>query len=269
MRQLPHAGVVRRVLLHVFDKRDLAVERGIDLLRKDRLGFHAVVAGNVLGFRARCDRGDEHSLRERHAAQRLEPAQCLGEREVRRDHADARVVTGDRDLLVERDRESFQAREIGVGVGLDLDAVLAVEEVRDLLVRAGELADDVGIAGAAIAVVVAPVGDILRGETVENHVVVDRVHAGERAAVEGLELCQLLGVDALVFRDGGKRLVVELALLAGARSLIQTELGGLYRRAIEIRRHEAVEQLVEGGRRRRRQRERLGGEGKRGSGRTR
>ena len=94
-------------------------------------------------------------------------------------------------------REFRKPREIGVGVVLDLDAVLAVEEVRRLAVGTGELAECVGRADAAAVLREALVVVFLLLQAVEHDVVIDRVHAGELGAVDRLQPRELVGVHAL------------------------------------------------------------------------
>ena len=168
--------------------------------------------------------------------------------EIGRDHADARVVADHFVFLIEHGGECRQPRQVGVGVGLVVDGVLAVEEVGHVLVRTAELADDVGHARAAVAVIVALVGDLGGGKVVVDDVVADGVVAGETVAADGFEALQLVGVAGLVARELRQRTVAELRLLPGARAGIEAERGGEFGRARQRLVHEGVVELVQLGR---------------------
>ena len=139
-----------------------------------------------------------------------------------------------RHFLVHGDAERLEAGEIGIRIGLDVDLVLAVEEIGNAVIGAGQLADHIGCACPARAIGVAPIGHLARLQPEQHDVIADPVGAGEGRAVEGEHLQELLGIAFFVARNRGQRTVVEPAFLPGACAIVEAQRGGAFRRAVEI-----------------------------------
>ncbi len=125
-------------------RRDLAVERGIDLLGDDLAGPRSPVAGNILRGRAGRDRVRHRASVGRRAAQFAHLLQGQVERPAGSEEAARRLAPLFGGLVVEDGGELLEARQIGVGVGLVLDRVGRIEDVGDEEISAVLLRDDIG-----------------------------------------------------------------------------------------------------------------------------
>ena len=157
------------------------------------------------------------------AAQLVHLQQGLGQREVRRHHAQRDVVARDFDLLIHGRGKAFQPRQIGLGIGFGLDGMLGVQERRQLAIIAGQLAEDIGLARAAGTIGKARVGLGIGLQPIQDHVITDRILGAQRGAVESCEPGKLAGGDGFVLGDSGQGCIVDLAFLIGARAGIQPQ----------------------------------------------
>src|SRR6185437_7115886 len=128
-------------------------------------------------------------------------------------------------VAIQRQSNAVEALQEVFRVVLVLDRLLAGEEVGELLIRAGKLADDIGRTRAFAAIIVFLVVAVLDLQSVLDDLVVEFVHAGERLGVEGVEAGKLAGGERLRLLVTGKRIVVDLAALFGARAGIDAEEG--------------------------------------------
>src|SRR3546814_7703077 len=87
----PDARLLRHLAPHLLDQRDLPIERGEDFLRHDLLRLGGMIAGDVGFLRAASDGRDQHGLRRRLPAQRLQLIESRIEAEGRRDGAERRI----------------------------------------------------------------------------------------------------------------------------------------------------------------------------------
>ena len=131
------------------------------------------------------------------------------EHEIGRRHAKRDVVLGNFTLLIEHGRPAIDTVEIGIGIRLGLDRMLAVEEVRRLLIRTGELAQHIGAADSAAAILEALVVLFLLLKSVHHDVVIDGVHAGEFVALDRIQPRKLVRVHALEELDLRERTVAD------------------------------------------------------------
>ncbi len=148
-------------------------------------------------------------------------------------------------IIVEHPAYLRQAGEVVVGVGFVFDRLLAVQEIGVLRVESRELADDIGIASAAAAELVAGISrdGVLKVE--HDHVVIQLIHSADAVAVENLETAKLIGVQALVAGDPRQRIVVHFVALMRARAGVDPKRRREDRRAVETLAHELIEQRVE------------------------
>lgn len=71
-------------------------------------------------------------------------------------------------LLIERAGKGVEARYIGVGIRFGFDGMVAVEEIGDLLIRAGKLAQHIGRLQLTAGEIVSTVGSILYVQSVST-----------------------------------------------------------------------------------------------------
>ena len=262
--QLPHAGVMRGLLLQLLHQRDLAIQRGIDAVLHHLRGRGAPVAGDVLFPGAAHHRFRHRAGFGRGRTQLGQGRHQLGQREVGRDHAQAGIMALHVQFLVHGMREGAQPRDIGVGVVFRLDGVLGVQEGRRVDGIAGQLAEDIGLPRAGRAVIEVAVGVFTRRKVEHHHVKVGLVLAEEGIAVECLQPLELAGVHGLLLGDAGQRGVVDQPLFAGALGGIQAQRGGQGGGEVQRLLHEVIEQRVQRGTATSRESGRRGTDGKGG-----
>ena len=243
--QLPHARVMGGLFLHLLHQRDLAIQRGIDLVFHRFGGGSAIVAGELGLFGAA-----HHRFRQRRfvgigAAQLGHRHHQLVQGKVRRDHAHRHVMAGRFDFLVQRFGKGAKPRHIGIGIGPGLDGVLGVQEAGPVDGIAAELAEDIGLAGRGGTIVEALRRFVARRQAVQHHIVVRLVLAADRIAIKSLQTLKLAGLQRLQLGDAGERGIVDQRLLVGARALVQAQRRDADGRQIQLLLHEDVEQIVQ------------------------
>jgi hypothetical protein len=188
----------------------------------------------------RRDRGDQGRGGGVDAEHGLELDQGLVDGEIGRNDAQGRVTLRDFDFLVEQTAEVLQTRQIGVRVSLGLDDVLVIEEVRQVLVGAGQLRDDIGRAAVGAVVGEAGVERLAVGQDELDGVVAGRVHAGELAAINRAHGLELGGVVLGVLLKGGEGEVRQLRLGPGHVAGVDAQAGGRLGRAAQLAGDHAV-----------------------------
>lgn len=130
---------------------------------------------------------------------------------------------GELQLLVEKHGVSVETREIIFGVRGRLDTVLLVEKVRDPAIGAGQLAEHIGFARAAAAIVEIAVGLGANVEGEKERVIAHGVDAREGRAVDAAQLFERADSVRGVARDGGRRSFPELAPGVDELALVEAE----------------------------------------------
>ncbi|MNR14965.1 hypothetical protein D3C85_1314690 [compost metagenome] len=178
----------------------LTLDGGIDLAGQDGLGARGPVAGDVLLGGASGQGLGHDRVHHGRAGDGAHLGQGAVDDEVRRHGPGGELGLHPRPLGVHALGEVRQARQIGLGVVGRLDAVLAVEEVGDLLIGAAELADRIGrrVHAAAVGEAVA----LHQGVAEEfQRVVIGLLRRGQLALVDGLQVrhrrleLSLVGID--------------------------------------------------------------------------
>ncbi len=243
--QPPDAGVVHGLAARCLDRGDLGVERLGDWAvdAPGRLG--CPVAGNALGGRLLGQGLGHRTVGARQRPQGLHLRQGLVEHEVGRRDAVGDVLVKAVGLLGDDAGKGVHARQEGLGVGLGLDRVLAVEEIGRRAIGAGQLAEDVG-AGAAPAAEAELVEALFRRrEAPHDRVVIDAIHAGQLVARNGLEH-RHGAVQAVerrqVFGNGRGR---QLRLQPGQFALVEAERSRRLRRMRQAFLEDGVESVTE------------------------
>ena len=172
--QFPNAGIAGRLRAQRLHSGDIAIIGWIDLSLDDAGGPRRPVARQIGSLCLACQAGDEDRFGRRAAADGIKLAKRQIKREIGRDHALAGVFLGPGQIVIEGLRIGRQARTIGLGIALAGHAVLAVEEIRQPLIGAVLLADDIGleIAAGAAEAEACLVGDAA-GEIIFHHVAVE------------------------------------------------------------------------------------------------
>ena len=243
--QLPDARIMGCLFPHLLHQRDLAVQRGIELVLQDLGGGGAIIAAQLGLPGAAHHRFGQRRLVRIGRAQPGHGQQQLVQGKVRRDHAHRHVMAGHFDFLVQRFGEAAQSRQIGIGIGLALDGVLGVQEAGPVDDIAAELAEDIGLSDGGRAIVEALCCFVAGGQAVQHHIVIGLVLAADRIAVKGLQPRQLAGLQRFLPDDAGQRGIVYQRFLGGAVPGVQAQRGGGDGRQVELFLHEGVEQIVQ------------------------
>ena len=240
----PHAGIRRGVRAQRFRFGDLPVEGRCDFVAVDFRRARRIGVGKSFLLRAPRDGGDEQRLGGRHA-QRGQLFQRAVQNEVRRLDVHALIVLHPVGVVVDLHGEGFEAREIGIGVRRVFDAVLGVEEVRHLLIDAGELTHGIGRRPERRS------AEIERGHAraalahIDQRVVIHTVHAGKRVGVQRFQPRKLALVQRLVRGDPRRGFIGELALQIRVRALVETQDRRLFGTLAQVLLEEGVHQAVE------------------------
>ena len=126
------------------EEGELAVERRCEPAVDDRGRLGAPFAGNALLARPPDQRADQPRVLAAFRAEASGLLDRLVEDEGGRDHAAPRIGARRLDLEADIARERLEPGDIGLAILASLDLVLAVEEIGDVLIGAGELREDVG-----------------------------------------------------------------------------------------------------------------------------
>ncbi len=233
---------MRGAALEFADLGQLQVERREHLLPDDGLRPAGPVAREPRVPRLARQRLHQHRLAGLQVPQGLQLRQGQVQAEVRREDPARGVMPLAVDVLLDGERKGLQPVEIGLGVLRRLHLVLVVQEVRDVLVGPGQLADHIGrVAAADIAEAeaLAPVHG--RTELEVDGIVVDPAggrEAGPADAPEGPELAALADQLGLLVSQGA---VVEPVFEAGPRPVVEPQRGGALGAVVDVGVEDAVE----------------------------
>ena len=144
------------------------------------------VAGDLLLSGAAQDRLDQNRLVGGCGGQGAQLGQGAVEHEVGWNDAQTFIQTRAFDFLVDRARQGGQTRQIGVGVFLGLDLVLAVQEVGDIVIGPLKLVDDIGRARRAASIFELVRCGRLAFQTVLDDLAIELVGAIQGRRIDGL-----------------------------------------------------------------------------------
>ena len=181
--------------------------------------------------------------------------------EVWRDDATAGVHAQAFGLLRHDPRHRPDARQVGVGVGLAFDAVLAVEELRDLRIGAALLADHIGRRALAhgraqgVHAIVEGGGVAAKLQGIFDHGLVAPGGGRQAGVGKALQPRQAGAAPDAILADAGHRGVAEPGLQSSARTGVEAEVGGglrafrenMFRQVIEIATDRGVSRRCGGG----------------------
>ena len=240
-RGAPHAVAGRRARAQRLDRGDLFVERGIDRLFDDRARLRLPVARDALGRSALHQRLHHRTVGGRLPAQLLELAQRQVERPGRRQIAARRFVPLQRRVSAQIAGEGVEPRDIGFAIGAVVDRVRGIEEVGGAEIAAALLEDAIGPLHAVEAE--GARRDRLLPQRIEDDVEVEALRVGQAGALERLQLLDRGPGRGQFLHHARLAVVVQLALRAGARALVEAKAGDEHRRQVE----HALEDGGEGG----------------------
>ncbi len=219
--EAPDARVVDRGGPHGLQGRDLPVEGGADLGVIDLGRLGAVAFPQALGAGAAIE--GTHQVRlVRAGADRGELAQGDVQQEVRRHDPLAHIVAEPVGIGVQHRGETIQASQVVVGVLGRGDGVLLVQEVGQVGIGAGDRRDHVAGRREAVSAANVQIEDRLGGlRHIEHGIVIDRVHARELFAIQGLETANPVEIGGLLLGHAGGGNILQLRLQAGVRALVE------------------------------------------------
>ena len=257
--QMADAGFGGGVRTQGFQIIRLALQRwqhaiAVERRRPGHVAARKLLLGGLAG-----QRGDEHGFLRRGVEERLHLHQRLVDDEARRADTERHIVLRHVELLPHGSDKGLHARQIGLRVGVGVDAVLAVEEVWDLLIGAGQLAEHIGRARRVAAVVECRKTLVGHGEDELHGVVVGGFDAAQPIAADLVQLGEPpLGI-LLVLLIGGDRCVGEPGFQRCQIAVVEPKPGGELRRALHHLLRERGKQRIEpgGGEVRRHRRRRL------------
>ena len=210
----------------------LPIQRRKDLADIGRLRPARPIPGQIFRPGATGQRLHQRGFVGRRPQQRPHLHEGLVDREIRRRDANANVVPRQFKLLVHEPGEFVEPRQIGLGVVNGLDPVLGVEEIGNLAIGAAQLAQHIGLARSAAAVIetsVAFVAD-LGGE--QYGVVAYGVGAGQSGAVYAPQFVEPSFRVGGVPGDRRRRTLTQTPLQPRQIALVETKTGGEFGAAL-------------------------------------